>query len=231
MSDTSVLNPPRSATGSNGDAKAHDPRGRFVAGNPGGPGNPFGRQVARLRAGLLASVTEQDIQEVITALLVQAKKGNVAAARLLLAYTVGKPTESVTADSADAAAEQPRQHDGARPVKTFDDMPAQDQQLMAPASGQLSPQPLSPRGRAERRKAERKRLKAQRKTARLQRHQTPSPDGPHGAGAPSPDGFNGAAPPELRKIHGELQVVDQTRGAELDRHRKQDCAVQALQGL
>jgi hypothetical protein len=54
-----------------------------------------GAPMAALRAGLRACATLQDIQEVMAALLVQAKKGNVAAARLYLAYTVGKPTDTV----------------------------------------------------------------------------------------------------------------------------------------
>ena len=43
---------------------ARDERGRFVAGNRGGPGNPFARKVAALRRALIDSVTPQDIQEV-----------------------------------------------------------------------------------------------------------------------------------------------------------------------
>src|SRR5262249_19846025 len=60
-------------------------------GNSGGPGNPFGRKIAALRAALLNTVTEQDIREITAALLLCAKEGDVAAARMLLAYTIGKP--------------------------------------------------------------------------------------------------------------------------------------------
>src|SRR5467141_846016 len=68
-----------------------DGKGRFTAGNKGGPGNPFARKVAALRQALIASVTEQDIQDVAVRLLALAKEGNVPAAKLLLAYTLGKP--------------------------------------------------------------------------------------------------------------------------------------------
>src|SRR5271170_6788791 len=112
MSDTSVRDRCPSTNGSNGDHTGHDQRGRFAKGNPGGPGNPFGRQVAALRAGLLACTTQQDVQDVMAALLVQAKKGNVAAVRLFFAYTIGKPGETVDPDRVDA--EESRTQNGAR---------------------------------------------------------------------------------------------------------------------
>ena len=75
--------------------------GRFQPGNPGGPGNPFARQVAQLRKALLNSVTEQDIQEVAQALIARAKEGNTAAAKLLLSYTIGKPDAAPHPDRMD----------------------------------------------------------------------------------------------------------------------------------
>ncbi|HZY90874.1 MAG TPA: hypothetical protein VFE78_38980 [Gemmataceae bacterium] len=78
-----------------------DAHGRFAEGNRGGPGNPFARQVAALRSGLLARVTPQDVGDVAEALLRQAKEGNVAAARLLLSYTLGKPAPAVDPDTLD----------------------------------------------------------------------------------------------------------------------------------
>jgi hypothetical protein len=71
-----------------------DSHGRFAEGNGGGPGNPFARQVAGLRAALLAAVTEQDMAEVAQALVRRAKEGDVSAVKLLLSYTLGKPTAS-----------------------------------------------------------------------------------------------------------------------------------------
>ncbi len=78
-----------------------DPHGRFSEGNAGGPGNPFARRVAALRSALVASVTEQDLEEVAAELLRQAKEGNLAAARLLLSYAVGKPAPAVDPDTLD----------------------------------------------------------------------------------------------------------------------------------
>jgi type II secretory pathway pseudopilin PulG len=78
-----------------------DAHGRFAEGNRGGPGNPFARQVAALRSALLARVTPQDGGDVAEALLRQAKGGSLAAAKLLLSYTLGKPGPAVDPDALD----------------------------------------------------------------------------------------------------------------------------------
>src|SRR5947209_135258 len=83
-----------------GDA-GRDPHGRCARGNVGGPGNPFARQVAALRSALLGSVTPEDIQGVAQELLRQAKEGNLAAAKLLLSYALGKPAPAVDPDTLD----------------------------------------------------------------------------------------------------------------------------------
>ncbi len=79
-----------------------DEKGRFLAGNKGGPGNPFARKVASLRQALLASISEQDIQDVAGRLLALAKEGDVQAAKLLLTYTLGKPQPAPDPDRMDA---------------------------------------------------------------------------------------------------------------------------------
>jgi hypothetical protein len=53
--------------------------------------NPFARHVAALRCALLAALTPQDLEAVAQGLLRQAREGNVAAARLLLSYRLGRP--------------------------------------------------------------------------------------------------------------------------------------------
>jgi hypothetical protein len=78
-----------------------DTHGRFAKGNAGGPGNPFARQVAALRSALLASVTDEDLEAVARELVRQARDGNVAAAKLLLSYTLGKPAPAVDPDTLD----------------------------------------------------------------------------------------------------------------------------------
>jgi hypothetical protein len=69
-----------------------------VPGNPGGPGNPFARQVAALRQAVVGSVTAEDVQAVASKLLELAKEGNVPAAKLLFAYTIGKPQAGADPD-------------------------------------------------------------------------------------------------------------------------------------
>jgi hypothetical protein len=124
MSDT--FHPSPSSNGTNGAGNGRDPHGRFTQANPGGPGNPFGRKVAALRTALIASVTEQDVQNVMAAMSAQAVKGNVAAARLYLAYSAGKPAEAVNPDRVDIEEWQLAQESVARPdeVKhTFENVP------------------------------------------------------------------------------------------------------------
>ncbi len=83
-------------------APGRDTRGRFTAGNGGGPGNPFARQVAALRAALVAAVAPDDMAAIAAALVERAKGGDVAAARLVLSYLLGKPAPPVDPDRLDA---------------------------------------------------------------------------------------------------------------------------------
>src|SRR5262249_33648207 len=97
--------PPQPRNGSS--AQAHHPnkppqptagrdaKGRFAKGNPGGPGNPFARQVAKLRAALIHKVTEADMERIAEDLLVKARLGDLAAIKLLFLYVLGKPAATV----------------------------------------------------------------------------------------------------------------------------------------
>src|SRR6266851_9311801 len=82
-------------------AEGRDARGRFAQGNRGGPGNPFARQVAGLRQAFLDSATPEDLAVIAQALLDKAKNGDVAAAKLVLAYLLGKPQAVVDPDRLD----------------------------------------------------------------------------------------------------------------------------------
>lgn len=75
-----------------------DDRGRFVRGNPGGPGNPHARQVARFRAALLEAVTDDDLRAIARKLVEESKAGNVSAAGLLLDRLLGKVEAADFAD-------------------------------------------------------------------------------------------------------------------------------------
>ena len=68
----------------------HTSGGKFAAGNPGGPGNPHGGQVARLRAVMLEAVTPEDMRDVTRKLVEMAKGGDLKAIHLLLNWTLGK---------------------------------------------------------------------------------------------------------------------------------------------
>ena len=79
-------------------AADHDARGRFVQGNKGGTGNPFARQTAAFRTGLMQTVTEEDVAVVVRAVLAKAQAGDVAAAKLLFSYLMGKPNDAPDPD-------------------------------------------------------------------------------------------------------------------------------------
>jgi hypothetical protein len=82
-------------------APQRDEKGRFIKGNRGGPGNPFARQVAKLRAALIQRVTEADIQRIADDLLTSAKWGHLPSIRLLFLYVLGKPATVVDPDTLD----------------------------------------------------------------------------------------------------------------------------------
>jgi hypothetical protein len=75
-----------------------DATGRFAPGNPGGPGNPYYRRQARLKRLMLESVSDADVQSVMQVLLGLARGGDLAAIKLFLEYTVGKPVKEVDPD-------------------------------------------------------------------------------------------------------------------------------------
>ena len=79
-----VFNRPTDHLGASGN-------GQFAAGNPGGPGNPFGKRVTQLRKLLLESVSDDDLKLCVEALVREATEGDIAAIRLVLQYTIGKP--------------------------------------------------------------------------------------------------------------------------------------------
>jgi hypothetical protein len=73
--------------------------GQFAQGNKCGRGNPFARQSALLRVALISAVTPADFAAIAKALVEKAKEGNVAAARLVISYTLGKPTPAAELDN------------------------------------------------------------------------------------------------------------------------------------
>jgi hypothetical protein len=77
----------------NGANGGRSEKGRFAAGNKGGPGNPYARRVAVLRAALLEAVTPADMKAIVAKLVRKAKSGDIRAAREIIERTLGKPIE------------------------------------------------------------------------------------------------------------------------------------------
>jgi hypothetical protein len=71
------------------------PDGRFATGNGFGRGNPHLRRVHALRARLLEVVDEDAVGRLGRKLLELAEGGDLEAAKVLLAYALGKPPASV----------------------------------------------------------------------------------------------------------------------------------------
>jgi hypothetical protein len=72
-----------------------DPQtGRFLPGNPGGPGNPYAARVATYRAALLEAVTPGDLAAIARTLVQAARSGDVAAAKIVFERTLGRPLEA-----------------------------------------------------------------------------------------------------------------------------------------
>lgn len=67
---------------------------QFQPGNPGGPGNPYARQIARLRSTLVECVSPEDLKEIVRVLIEKAKAGDIAAAREIIDRVLGKPLPS-----------------------------------------------------------------------------------------------------------------------------------------
>lgn len=88
-------------TEASNDKPERDRMGRFAPGNKGGPGNPFARRSAMLRQAMLDAVTPNDLQVIVRKVIQMAGEGDVAVARLVLAYAVGKPDKAVDPDTLD----------------------------------------------------------------------------------------------------------------------------------
>ena len=95
MSDDAPLSHDR-----NGQAN-HLPSGRFAPGNRLGKGNPVHRRMAELRAALVESAKPEYLEAIANKLAASAMEGDVAAAKLYLAYTAGPPPQQVEVTGAD----------------------------------------------------------------------------------------------------------------------------------
>ena len=73
-------------------------QGQFTHGNPGGPGNPFARRSAQIKAIVHEVCDDEGIRRGIEALFVQFQQGDLAVAKLLLPYLIGKPGQEPNHD-------------------------------------------------------------------------------------------------------------------------------------
>jgi hypothetical protein len=101
MSAAPTSVPAPEVTSPNSAPSGRDARGRFAKGNPGGAGNPFARRVAALRSVLLDSISADDLAAIVRALIAKARTGDVAAAKLIFAYGLGRPAPTVDPDRLD----------------------------------------------------------------------------------------------------------------------------------
>ena len=90
-----------STHGPDGATPGRRSNGQFAKGNRLGVGNPLAGRAAKLRSTLLASVTEKDVRTIMKSLIREALAGDVASAKLVLAYSVGQPAAADIAQRLD----------------------------------------------------------------------------------------------------------------------------------
>ena len=68
-------------------------QGRFIKGNRAGKGRPIGSRVDALRRALIEAVTADDIRAIIMTVIVQARNGDLNAAKLVFNQVLGNPAQ------------------------------------------------------------------------------------------------------------------------------------------
>jgi len=125
MSDGTVSN------GRQSDGKwRRGPRGRFLPGTRGGPGNPHVRWQAERRAALERAVTAEELGAIVARMKAQAIAGDADARRELLNRLLGRPAPVECADALGFKL---------RPLQTAGDVVAASNELLeALADGRIS---------------------------------------------------------------------------------------------
>ena len=123
MSATATVN---GAQATKQGAEGRDTRGRFAPGNPGGPGNPYARQVAAMRKLMVNFFNEDRMNHIAIILYEKASRGDLGAMKFIFQYVMGKPPETVDPDRLDID-EWQKMQERARPPeeisKVIDAMP------------------------------------------------------------------------------------------------------------
>ncbi len=91
-----------SAAAPSPEAATPDPLKHFLDPSAVRPGNPFARRVAALRQALVEAISPADLAAIARVMRDKALTGDVAAAKFLATYTVGKPTPAPDPDRLDA---------------------------------------------------------------------------------------------------------------------------------
>jgi hypothetical protein len=81
--------------------EGRDAGGKFAIGNRFGKGNPHARRMADLRQAFLSAATEERMRELGEKLFTAALAGDWQAAKLLLPFVIGRPTDAVNPDALD----------------------------------------------------------------------------------------------------------------------------------
>jgi len=82
-----------------GLAEVRDDQGRFLPGNPGGPGNPHVAAVGAWRKALVEAVTPEDVGAVTRKLVAKAKEGESWAVKELFDRCLGRPQQRMELDT------------------------------------------------------------------------------------------------------------------------------------
>jgi len=75
------------------ESNGRDTQGRFTLGNISGRGRPRREREKEFLAAFDRALPAHELSEIVAAILIKAKEGSIPAARLLLEYAIGKPTE------------------------------------------------------------------------------------------------------------------------------------------
>jgi hypothetical protein len=125
----------------------HESNGRPAKANAG---DPYARQVALLRHLVLARVRPEDLGLIFDKFVERAKEGNVAAARLVVQHTLGKPVATPHPDRLDAHQPPTRKagaaRDGVGPVSPAAATSAAGEKFLDDLIARLGDRPDTKRG-------------------------------------------------------------------------------------
>lgn len=91
-----------STNGARDRSNGRDKNGRFAVGNPGGPGNPFAKDVAEWRSVFSSEVSLADKRRIVRALKKKAEEGNLVAIGMMLNRFMGRESTADVLDRLEA---------------------------------------------------------------------------------------------------------------------------------